>query len=103
RVSRHDVGARRALFTWFAVSTVCSTAAQLHNVVRYVLLDQQPTLPSPGLLILLLGSHPALLVALGRALGWRRAAFPLETVVDALLLVTAGAVVGIQLGYLAPW
>ena len=103
RVSRRAVGPRRALFTWFAISAACSTAAELHNVVRYVLLGQQPTLPSPGLLILLLGSHPALLVALARTLGWRHEALTLEAVVDALLIVTAGAVVGIQLGYLAPW
>ncbi len=102
-MSRRDVGVRRTLFTWFAVSAACSTAAELHTVVRYVLLDARPTFPSPGLLILLLGSHPALLVALARALGRRRGAFSLETAVDALLLVTAGAVVGIQLGYLAPW
>ena len=38
--ARQEVGLRRALFAAFAVSAAFSSLAQLHNVVRYVLLAQ---------------------------------------------------------------
>ena len=98
-----SLGPRRWLFAGLALSALCSTAAQLHNVVRYVLLAQEPVFPSPGLLILLLGSHPLLLAGLVLAIGWRRVPVRAEAVMDALLVATATAVVGIQLGRLAPW
>ncbi|HEY0972484.1 MAG TPA: ATP-binding protein [Gemmatimonadales bacterium] len=103
RAARASGGARRALFWGFAVSAAFSTLAQTHNFVRYVVMGEVPGFPSPGLLILLLGSHPALLLGLGAALGWRGRALRAEVAVDALLLVTAAAVVGIQLGYMSPW
>ena len=96
-------GPRRALFLGMGLSAVCSTVAQLHNAVRYVVLGEVPVFPSPGLLILLLGSHPLLLLGLGGALGWRRRGGRTDLVMDAALLATAAAVVGVQLAYLAPW
>ena len=101
--ARRESGARHWLFLGMGLSAVCSTAAQLHSVVRYVLLGHEPVFPSPGLLILLLGSHPLLLLALGGALGWRRERLRAEAAIDVLLLVVAAAIVGLQIGHLSPW
>ncbi|HEX5581814.1 MAG TPA: ATP-binding protein [Gemmatimonadaceae bacterium] len=103
RAARESTGPRRVFFCGFAISAVFSTLAQSHNFVRYVVMGEVPSFPSPGLLVLLLGSHPALLLGLGAALGWRRRALRADVAIDTLLLVTAAAVVGIQLGYLSPW
>jgi two-component system NtrC family sensor kinase len=98
-----EQGARRWLLLCFAASATCSSLAQAHNVVRYVLLGQQPVFPSPGLLILLLGSHPLMILGLAGALGARRGPIRLDTAIDTLLVVTAAAVVGLQFTALVPW
>ncbi|HEU4631132.1 MAG TPA: ATP-binding protein [Gemmatimonadaceae bacterium] len=103
RIGRQARGARRWLFLCFAASSACSALAQTHNVVRYVLLGARPVFPSPGLLVLLLASHPLMLLGLAGALGGRRRTIRLETAIDTLLLVTAAAVVGLQLAALVPW
>ena len=104
----HLVGARRAFFLGLAFSAFCSLLAQLHSTVRYVLLGEVPVFPSPGLLLLVFGAHPCLIVGYAAALGWSRRGWHrteghVAAVLDALLLVTAAALVGIQLTYLADW
>ncbi len=101
--ARVATGPRRLVFFWLAVSSAFSFAAQAHNTFRYVIPAVEPVFPSPGLLVFLLGSHPALLIAFGAALVWRRLNLRSDAVVDVLLLSIAAAVVGIQIVGLVPW
>lgn len=101
--ARDAVGPRRLVFFWLAVSGIFSIAAQAHNTLRYVIPGIEPVFPSPGLFIFLLGTHPALLIAFGSALVWRRVNLRADVVIDVLMLVVAAAVVGLQIVGMVPW
>lgn len=101
--ARSAAGPRRLVFLWMAISAVFSVAAQAHNAFRYVIPGIEPVFPSPGLLVFLLGSHPALLVGFGSAIVWRRVNLRADAVMDVLLLVIAASVVGFQIVSVVPW
>ncbi|MHB1222521.1 MAG: hybrid sensor histidine kinase/response regulator [Gemmatimonadaceae bacterium] len=101
--ARRAVGPRRLVFLWMAISSVFSTVAQAHNTFRYVIPGIEPVFPSPGLLVFLLGTHPALLIAFGSAIVWRRVNLRTDAVMDVLLLAIAAGVVGFQIVSVVPW
>ena len=95
-------GTRRILLITLAATAFFGMVAQA-VAARYVILDiPVGSFPVPGMSILLWTAHPALLLGLAAAIGWRRRGLRTEVLIDTLLLVSAAAIVGIWLGYVAP-
>ena len=94
-------GTRRIVLITLGATALFSVAAQA-AAARHVMLDLPVgSFPLPGNRILLWTAHPALLIGLATAIGWRRRSLRTEVLIDTLLLVAAAAIVGIWLGYVA--
>ena len=94
-------GTRRIVLLALGATALFGAIAQA-AAARHVMLDLPAgSFPIPGMRILLFTAHPALLIGLASAIGWRRRSLHTNVLIDTMLLVAAAAIVGIWLGFVA--
>ena len=90
---RIATGARRILLAGLGVAFLFSIIAQ-GAALRYTALHIPPSFPPIGMQIFTWGAHPALLLSLAAAIGWRSRRIGLEAILDTALMIVAAIIVG---------
>ena len=85
--------ARRILLAGLAVAFVFAIAAQA-AALRYVVLRVPAEFPPIGMQIFTWGAHPALLISLAAAIGWRSRRLSLDAFLDTALIIVAAIIIG---------
>jgi two-component system NtrC family sensor kinase len=99
--ARRSFGPRRAFVVGLAASAAFGALGQWYTVLRLGLAghtDYPLGQPVTRVVAIFL-THPALMLGLAAAVGWRRNAIRLEVLLDTLLVALAAAIVGVQAAY----
>jgi len=89
-------GARRILLVGLGIAFVFAILAQAATL-RYAVLHIPVVFPPIGMQIFTWGAHPAILLSLAAAIGWRSRSVGIEAFVDTALMIVAAVIVGIWL------